>query len=68
MDVQEQLMTGPFKIQMKEATRLTRLGKLDEAVRVIMAGASQWLRRKSAVWPNVALPQHKTLRRKLPMQ
>jgi len=31
-------MTGPFKIQMKEATRLTRLGKLDEAVRVIMAG------------------------------
>jgi poly(hydroxyalkanoate) depolymerase family esterase len=31
-------MTGLFKINMKEATRLTKLGKLDQAVGVIMAG------------------------------
>lgn len=29
-------MSGPFKIDIKEATRLTRLGKLNEAVGVIM--------------------------------
>jgi len=31
-------MTRPFKIDVKEATRLTRLGKLDQAAGVIMAG------------------------------
>jgi poly(hydroxyalkanoate) depolymerase family esterase len=31
-------MSGPFKIDMKEATGLTRLGKLNEAVGLIMSG------------------------------
>lgn len=31
-------MTGPFKINLKEATRLTRLGKLNDAVGAIMRG------------------------------
>ncbi len=31
-------MSGPFKIDLKEATRLTRLGKLNEAVDAIIGG------------------------------
>jgi len=45
-------MSGPFKIDMKEATRLTRLGKLDEAVGLIMSG----LQGKVQAPPDAAAP------------